>query len=190
MMTRIATLLMVFLLTACAGISVKSDWDPNVDFSRFNTFFILDQAGGGQAVSRFTDERIKSALAADLTAKGLRRVNTREEADLAFGYQVSTEDRREFQTIHSGWGGYGFGTSRYRGWGSSWGGGWGTSTTTSFDYTVGTLVIAGFDVAANELVWESSGSGVIDPSGSAEARQGRIDDAVRRIMEGFPPASK
>ncbi len=185
-MKTFAILFPLAVLAGCAGISVSTDWDTTVDFGSFRTFSILEQVPGAQPVNRFTDQRIRAALAADLTAKGFRQVSDRKDADLAFGYQVATEQRTEFQTIYTGWGGYGFGTSRYRGWG----GHWGTTTTTRFDYTVGTLIVAAFDVRANELIWQSSGSGVVDPTRSADTSRERINDAIVRIMRQFPPPSQ
>ena len=37
----VATLAML-AMTACSGLRVQSDWDPSVDFSRFQTFTILE----------------------------------------------------------------------------------------------------------------------------------------------------
>jgi hypothetical protein len=112
----------------------------------------------------------------------------RDQTDLAFGFQITTEERTAIQTIYTGWGGYGFGTERYRDRLRS-SRLVATSTTSRIDYTVGTLIIAAFGVGGNELVWQSSGSGTIDPARSADASRERINDAVQRIMRDFPPGS-
>lgn len=169
-------------LAACSGIVVTNDWDPRVDFSQFQTFAVLEERG--QPINRLTDQRIRAAIVGNLTSKGFRQVNTPDEADLAIGYQVTTDERTSYQTVHSGWGASGFGSSRTR-----WGGSGGISRTTQWNYTVGTLVIAAFEARDKELVWEASGTGIINPSSGPEQSEQRINDAVREIMQDFPPGS-
>ncbi|MEN8692154.1 MAG: DUF4136 domain-containing protein, partial [Desulfobacterales bacterium] len=62
--TAIATLI------ACSGISVRSDWDTEVDFSKFKTFYVLEEER--QSINPFVDQRINSAIVADLTSKGFQ----------------------------------------------------------------------------------------------------------------------
>ncbi len=176
-------LFMVISLVACSSISVTSDWDTSVDFSQFTTFAILENET--PTINRLIDQRIVDAIAADLVAKGLQHVDTADRADLAIGYQVTTEERTSFHTVHSGWGAYGYPSSR-----SSWYGGTpGSSRTTQANYTVGTLVIPVFQMATKELVWEGSGSGVVNPSRTPEQSVKQINDAVQSILKGFPPGA-
>ena len=169
------------MLAACSGISVTSDWDPGVDFSQFRTFAVLEQAQ--PAINRFVDQRIRTAIVAELTGKGLRRVDTPDQADLAIGYQVTTEERTTFHTVHDrGWGSAGYRRSR-----AHWSAPVGTSRTTQVNFTVGTLVIAAFQTGDKELVWEGSATATVDPASGPEQSQQRINDAVQRIFKDFPP---
>ena len=172
-------------LAACSSISVTSDWDPNIDFSKFKTFAVLDESK--QGINRLVDERIRASIVAELTARGLRQVDTPEKADLAIGYQVTTEERTTYHTVHSGWSAsrHSFNSSHMR-----WGGSVGTSRTTPVNFTVGTLVIAVFQMNNKELVWEGSASGTVNPSSGPEQSAQRINDAVRRIFKDFPPGVK
>ncbi len=186
-----ALFLAITTLTACSGISINNDWDPGADFSQFQTFALLDNMG--QPINGFNEQRIVAAIVADLTSKGLQQVDDGDKADLAIGYQVTTEDRTSFQTVHSSWSGHGY---RYP---SHWGGStrhssmhWGTtnmgtSTTTQFNYTVGTLIIAMFEADNKELVWEGSASGTVTQSSRPEVNEQRINDAIQRILRSFPP---
>lgn len=177
-----ALFVMIVALTACSGIRVTSDWDPAVDFSQFRTFAILEK--GQQARNPLNDRRIRAAIAADLSAKGFRQVDTPAAADLAIGFQVTTDERTSYHTVHSGWGSAGFHRRR-----SHWSGTVGVSTTTQWNYTVGTLVIAVFEARDKELVWEASGSSTKNPSSNPEQNEQRINEAVREILQDFPPAS-
>jgi hypothetical protein len=185
-MKSTALFVSIAALAACSSISVTSDWDTNVDFSIFETFAVLEEPK--QPVNRLVDQRIRAALVAELTGKGLRQVDTPDKADLAIGYQVTTEERMSYQTVHSGWE---RSSHRFR---SSHGGNWGrsvgTSTTRQINFTVGTLIIAAFQMDNKELVWEGSGSRTVNPSSSPEQSEQRINDAVKRILEDFPPGVK
>jgi hypothetical protein len=174
--------LAVLVVAGCSSISVTSDWDTSVDFSQFKTFVVLENEE--PSINRLIEQRVRAAIVEDLTAKGLQQVDVADQADLAFAYQVTTEERTSFQTVHSGWGAYGYPYSR-----SSWyGGTLASSRTTQVNYTVGTLVIAAFEVDNETLVWEGSGSGVVNPSTSPEQSTQKIKEAVQSILESFPPA--
>jgi len=170
-------------LAACSGISVTSDWDPGVDFSQFKTFAVLEETQ--QSVNRLVDQRIRAAIVAELTAKELRQVDTPDKADLAIDYQITTEQQTSHHTVHSGWGARGYRSSRHTHWRTPTG----TSRTTQVNFTVGTLVIAAFQMSDKELVWEGSASGTVNPSSGPEQREQRINDAVQRILKDFPPGA-
>ena len=181
--------LMVALFGCGSGISVQSDWDPGVDFSAFNTFAVLDEATGGGGLDQLTQNRIKTSISNTLQAKGMRQVDSADDADAAVGWQVTTEERSSFQTVNTGWSNYGWGWNR--GWhGSTMGVGMTTSQTTETRYEVGTLIIALVDVERDEMIFVGQGSKTL-PSGNQtpEQAQARIDEAVAKILEDFPPGS-
>ena len=184
---KLAALLLVVTLgiaaTSCSNVKVQHDWDPGVDFSQFKTFAVLEETQ--QSVNRLVDQRIRAAIVAELTAKELRQVDTPDKADLAIGYQITTEQQTSHHTVHSGWGARGYRSSRHTHWRTPTG----TSRTTQVNFTVGTLVIAAFQMSDKELVWEGSASGTVNPSSGPEQREQRINDAVQRILKDFPPGA-
>ena len=168
------------MLAGCSGISVTSDWDPGVDFSQFRTFTVLEQPQ--PSINRFVHQRIRSAIVAELTARGLGQVDSPDKADLAIGYQVTTEERTAWHTVHDRrWGSAGYRRSR-----AHWSAPVGRGRTVPINFTVGTLVIAAFQIGEKELVWEGSASGAVDPASGPEQSERRINDAVQRIFEDFP----
>jgi len=176
--------ILFMLLIACSGITVSTDWDPAIDFSQFKSFTILDNKD--PSLNRLTEQRIVSALVSELESRGLNQVNTVEKADLAIGYDVTTEQRTSYQTVHNNMGGaYGFHSSSVRLQGTM-----GTSRTTAHTYTVGTLVIGVYETTKKELIWEGSASGTVSTtSRSPEQNQERINEAVQKILKDFPPVS-
>ena len=188
MKKTLLTLALTASLAACGGgVSVNSDYDTAYDFARPQTFFVLDNAGGPLAPG-LNDARVKQSIAQVLSEKGLREVNSEDQADLAVGYQFTTERERSYQTVNTGWSGYGYG-----GYGPWYGGYYGgptmtTSRTTETVYDVGSLLIAVFDTEAQAMVYHSTGSKTLQGDNPSPAElQARIDSAVEQILWDFPP---
>ena len=171
-----------FFLSACSGISTSTDYDPAADFTKYSTFTWLDT--DGDDIDAITDSRIKGSIDGALVGKGFQKGG--EGADLAVGYQVTTSERRSYNTVNTGWGG-GYGYGGY-GWGG-YGMGMGTSTTYENVWDEGTLLIGMFDTATKNLVWTGTASAALDGSRSPEQRQQLVDDAVDKMLKDFPPGS-
>lgn len=180
------------ILAGCGGgVKVNTDWDSGASFSDLQTYSWLPDAqsdGSGQAVNQLTDQRIRSAIDADMQAKGFRKVTS--GADFMVGYQVTSKDNVSYDTVGTAWGGGGY---RYGGRGPGRRGGvgvaTGTSTTRETHQTVGTLVIAVFDADSKDNIWHGSGEGAVKDGGTPEERGQRVSDAVSKILEEFPPTS-
>ncbi len=180
-MKIIALLLAIAGLAGCSTLVLTSDWDPDVDFSQFQTFAILDNDESG--VSHLVDARIRIAIIADLTSKGLRQEGVPDLGDLAVGYQVATEERRAYRTLHDGWG-----TNGFRSYNSSWGSVTGTGRSVPSTYTIGTLVVAMFQMTDKQLVFEAAGNRRVTQGSGAEAKaQQRMKEDVQQLMRDFPP---
>jgi hypothetical protein len=165
------------LVGACSGISTTTDYDPQVDFSGFSTYDWVDSQG---EVDNITSSRIRQSVDAAMVAKGFTQSSA--NPDLAISYQVSSAERRSFNTVNAGWGG-GYG------WGGGWGMGMGTSTTTENVWQEGSLILGIFDAATKNLVWTGTATTDLDPSRSPADRQKVIDEAVTKMMADFPPGS-
>ncbi len=171
-----------FFLSACSGISTSSDYDPAVDFTKYATYTWLDTEGDD--IDAITDSRIKSSIDAAMATKALQKGGA--NADLAVGYQVTSAERKSYNTVNTGWGGgYGWGGYGWGGYGMSMG----TSTTYENTWEEGTLLIGMFDAATKNLVWTGTATAALDASRTPEERQQLVDDAVAKMMKDFPPGS-
>ena len=123
------------------------------------------------------DQRFRRAVESELVSRGMEKT-TSGQPDVFVGYQITLDDRVDYQTVNSyygtGWG--------YRGVY----GGVGTSRTTSTQYTVGTLVIDVYDGRQRELVWRGSGEGKVNQARDPEEDQERINQVVTLILQDFP----
>ena len=174
----------VVLLTACAsGLQTTADWNPESDFTAFQTYAWAPDGEGDASIPQLTDGRIRTAIEATLNGKGLREVPL-AQADLAVGYQVTTADQTNYTTTSTGWGG---GYGRY---GPGWGGGGGgvsSSTTRATTYTNGTLVIGVFSGQSQEVLWHGSGTTRLRENLTPAERTENVNNVVAKILEEFPP---
>ncbi len=172
----------VLLVAACAsGLKTTADWNPEANFTAFQTYAWKPDATGGGGINQLIDSRVRAAIEADLNGKGLRKVAI-GQADIAVGYQITTQSQTDYTTMNSGWGG---------GWGR-YGGGWGgmsMSTTTARTYTNGTLVIGLFGAQEQEMLWHGSGTAKLHENATPDERTENINNAVTKIMSKFPPSS-
>jgi hypothetical protein len=175
--------LLAFALSAaaCSGISTTADFNPNTDFAAYQTYnWVPDGSseGTGVATDQLIDSRVRSAIESELATRGINKVDL-PQADMAVGYQVTSQDKVSYNTVSTGWGG-GYGRRGRGGWGG------GMSTTYQNTYTDGSIIVAVFDNADRELVFEGSATSTIDPGASPEERTEAISAAVAKIMEKYP----
>lgn len=189
-MTRFSgAILLSLVLTACgSGISTNSDFDPSVDFSGFHTYSWLPAGNGmddgaGVAGNQLIDGRIRTAIESNLNAKGLRKASE-GQADISVGYQITAQDRVQYNTVNTGWGG-GYG-GYYGGWGGM-GMTMGSSTTYATNYTDGSMIIAIFENSEKKMIWQGTATKTVDESLDAHERTQVINEAVSKVMADFPP---
>jgi len=191
----IAVISMLFL-GACSSITVTSNYDKTIDFTKYKTFSFYGWAKESNKILTPWDQRtIENAFGEEFEKRGLKYVE--EGGDLTVALYIQTQKKQETTATTTGMGGFGYGFGGYYGWGPGWGWGpgfvGGTSYTTyqTYDYEVGTLVVDVFDAKKKELIWESAGEGTIDEK--TNNREARIEKAVAQIMATYPvqpPKSK
>jgi Domain of unknown function (DUF4136) len=159
------------ILAGCLGLlvaglagatTVKYDFDPEADFTAYQSFAWRDDVPG--LPNPFADKRIRAAVAEELTAKGLTGTD-RENADLILIYRAAA--RRELRA-DSTW------------YGPRWGRGVRVTS-----YPVGTLMLDLIDRQRGELVWRGTVSGVV--TGDPEKNEKRIRSAIAKLLKKYPP---
>ncbi len=185
----IVLLAAIFLLGSCSSITVTSDYNKSIDFTKFKTYSYHGWAKNSDKIlNPFDKERIETAFKAEFDKRGLTFV--KEGGELVVALFIVTQQKTEQVANTSNLGGYsGWGYGGYYGYGPGWG--WGspymgmsTTTISNYDYTVGTLVVDVFDASKKELIWESTGSGTVDEN--PESRDKNIPKAVAQIMAKYP----
>ena len=168
---RLALLLAgLFLATATAWAGTTTDYDHSADFSHYKTY----SWGKVKTANGLWDERVKSALASQLAAKGLTEVASR--GDVVVAARDAIHNEQQLNTFYDGFGG----RRRF--------GGMGTSTTTVDNYKVGTLIVELFDGTSKTLIWRGSASNTL--SNNADKNIKSLDKNVQKMFEHFPPQPK
>jgi len=168
--------LLVFgFLAGCSSVSVTNDYDPAADFSTYNTFSIYDGVIKDSKLENvpLAKKRVLEAITNEMQKKGLTETEA-GIADLTIYAQGGTAEKMNVTDYGYGYGGW---------WGPY---PYGRDIDVSY-YTEASLVIDLVDNAKKELVWRGIGTGVVQQSGTPEERQQRIDDAVAKILDQYPP---
>jgi Domain of unknown function (DUF4136) len=164
---------------ACSGVRVTTDYDPSADFSGVRSYAWLDEQSGVEGdrpdVASLLDRRVRGAIETELQGKGIARVD-RSAAKVLVTYHLGVEKKLDVNTINSG---YGYG--RYGRYGGI------HSTTTVTEYQEGTLLIDLVDPTSKQLVWRGAGQARIREYSTPEEREQRVGEAVKLILEKFPP---
>src|SRR6202163_3473549 len=172
--TAAYALFFVAMLGAAVAQQVKTDFDHQANFSQYKTYSWQEI----KPANSLWNARIKSAVDAQLTAKGWTQVDS--GGDVAIVAIATSHTERTLQTFYDGMGG-GWVWRRFGG------GGFGESTTTEQDYKEGTLVVDMYDAKTKQLIWR--GSAEDTESNKAEKNEKNLDKGVAKMFKKFPPDS-
>ena len=163
--------MVALLASASFAQKVKTDYDRNASFSQYKTY-------SWEAVKTKNElniDRIKSAVDAQLTAKGFTQVPAGGSISLVA--IEATKNQQTLNTVYNGMGG---------GW--RWRGGFGGGSTTYVEnYKVGTLVLDVFDAQSKKLLWRGSASDTL--SDKADKNIKNLNKGVQKMLKDFPPGS-
>jgi len=157
-MKRIAPLLLclaALAATPAMAQKVYVDFDKNYDFDAIKTFAYFDTKEATLAdVAPMAHSRIVQMLRDRMTAGGLQEVET--DPDVYITYHGSVSKEMGVDTISTGYYGYGpgWGWNPYWGWGGSVG--VGATTSRTYTYDVGTLIVDIWDPETEQLIWRGT----------------------------------
>ena len=113
------------------------------------------------------------AIDAQLSAKGLRRVEAAGRADVLVAYHASFDRDLQVNAFGMGWGPIAgrSGTARVQ------------------EVTVGTLAVDMVDASTRSIVWRAMASKDLDPNAKPEKRDKNINSAAEKLFRDYPPKS-
>ncbi len=178
----IASALML-LLTACAsGPTIKSDYDPSVDFSQYRTYNFFKPMGiENPNYSSLLGQMFRQAISREMEARGY---TLSPDPDLLMNVSAQMQDKTRVTTYNDPFYGgyYGYRAGFYDPW---YGYGGGTTTQVS-QYTEGTVNIDMVDAQEKRMVWEGVAIGRVDGSRSNDELRTAIDQGVADMFANYP----
>jgi len=181
---RIIPILFLGLFYSCSPtVKVTTDYDHAANFSQYKTFAVYDLKAQQGQVNQLNVDRVAKAIRNEMLAKGFTESST---PDLKVN-AVSILKNKTQVTADTNFYGYG---GMYRPYGY-WGGGammgGGTTTFNSYDYVDGSLIIDIVSAKTDKLLWQGIGNAEIDSR--PDNPEQFINDAIKKILAGFPPGA-
>lgn len=181
---RIIPILFLGLFYSCSPtVKVTTDYDHAANFSEYKTFAVYDLKAQQGQVNQLNVDRVAKAIRNEMLAKGFTESSN---PDLKVN-AVSILKNKTQVTADTNFYGYG---GMYRPYGY-WGGGammgGGSTTFNTYDYVDGSLVIDIVSAKTDKLVWQGIGNAEIDTR--PDNPEQFINDAIKKILAGFPPGA-
>jgi len=184
---RIAALLAFSAaISGCStGGKLRSDYDPGADFSAYQTWNFIEDAGPDyEGYESLFSQYMFEAITIEMDKRGYTKS---DNPDLLVNFNANLRDKTKVTQTPAmgppmGMGGYyGYRGGYYGAWG---GYGYGTETYVS-QYTEGTFNIDIIDAQKHQLVWEAVGVGRITDKMRENLRQ-TVMEGVPRFFERYP----
>ena len=193
----IAGALLLTAVTAVLGMSVKSDYEKNFDFTQLHNFAFKTERASNDPLSTNTLEagRIQNALTAQLEANGFTQATGNPDFIVAF--YSRTKQKTQVQSTGGFGPGFGagfgrFGYGRGFGWGygipgsGRWRWGYGPDIWTT-NYTQGCVMADIIDPRTNDLVWRGKVTDTVNGIGQSEKQ---TDQAAKDLVKKFVKDAK
>lgn len=181
MVTFLKSFIMVaftMVLISCSSVSVSTDYDQSVDFSKYKTYKWGGANDPNDALlkNQLILQRVYDAIDTSMLAKGYTKVES--DPDFVTYPHAGTQEKTDVTSWGYGYGGW---------WGA---GGYPGGTVDVTQYTEGTLFIDMVDTKKNKLIWRGTGTGIVNPPSSPQASMENIKSAVAQVLQDFPPPGK
>ena len=187
----VAVAAVAFLTVACApSVKVRSDVDPGVDMSRYQTYGFFSQLGvEGNSYSNLVGRHFRDAISSQMDARGYSESDTPQ---LQVNVSIGAEEKVRVNTYQDPYL-YGRPYGPYGGpyMGSPWGYPTATRTTVS-QYTEANVYIDMVDASEHTLVWQGVATFTLTDKMQEQLRE-TIYNTVDKVFTQYPvpaPAAK
>lgn len=181
-----AALAAVFLSAACApSVTVRSDTDPGVDMSRYQTYNFFSQMGvEGEDYSSLLGQHFRDAVSEQMDARGYVKSDTPQ---LQVNVSIGSQEKVRVNTYQDPYlyGGY-YGRPGMGYWGSPFYYG-GSTQTTVRQYTEANVFVDLVDANTHKMVWQGVATFTVTDKMREKLRE-NIFSTVEKIFAKFPVA--
>jgi hypothetical protein len=174
-MKNICLSMLTLTLLGCSSISVFTDHDSGVDFSKYKTFAYFKPGIDKVEISDLDKRRILKAIDQQMEGKSIMKSDM---PDLLVSINTTAKEKVYVNQMNYGFWGWGWGWNPWM---------WGPNANTVSTQTEGALYIDLIDAKTKQLVWQGKGKGGI--SEYTKDRDERIGIFVEEILKNYPPES-
>jgi len=185
----IALVLIFVSVVACApSVKVRSDADPTVNLSNYQTYGFFSQLGvEGDGYSSLLGQHFRQAVATEMNSRGFTQANGPQ---LQVNVSIGSKDKVRVNTYQDPYlygGHYGmYGGGMY---GSPWGYGYGGGTrTTVHQYTEAEVFVDLVDSTKHKMVWQGVAKFTLTEKMQQQLRE-TVYSTVDKIFTQFPIAA-
>jgi hypothetical protein len=169
------------LLSSGCAMQARVDADARQSVAACHTYAFADAPLGGPegAYSNpLNDKRLREAIAAQLSGRGVQAAADATPADCIVGYAIGSRLAPDPASPRFGWG---------LGWGGGWGHHWGGSVawSTPSDVREGRVSVDLFDAHSHQALWHAYVDEDVTRLTGNDAEQ-RIREVVKAIFAKFP----
>jgi hypothetical protein len=183
-MKKIPSLLLASLLlvsAGCSAISVSTDYSATAvpDMLQYKTYAWIEFPVGEdlREQSELVKSRVIDAVDRELAAKDYEK-DTSGNPDFLIGYHAALQNRTDVEKV----------TKEYEGnYGYTYGLPHTYTETFVREFREGMLVLDIVDGKSETLVWRGQAQAEVSESPDPETRTARINKAVKKMLEDFPP---
>ena len=178
-MPRMLGVCFMALLNSCAQMDIQTDFDPSSNFTDYKTFTWLSDSqkntGDRRIDDPLLDSQVRTAVEQRLSTQGFQKQSS-GQPDFFIAYRAVLKDKWNPPGLNP----Y---TAPLSVKSSS---SWDVGTLRVGQYADGTLLLYIFDGTTNDLIWKGSAQAEVELTSDPRDTE-KIEEAVRRILEKFPP---
>jgi hypothetical protein len=169
------------LLSGCAEVSVRYDFDRQANFNTYKTYdwYAISPKDKAKALgveNPIMDRRVRAAVEHELAARGYKREQS-GDPDFFVTYYPAYQNHTVVTSsgLYSSWG--------YRPFGM----GMGTQFHEVQHFREGSIVLEIVDRKTKQMVWQAVGEDALTPSDDPLESEELVNRAVQKILSKFPP---
>ncbi|MCP4396980.1 MAG: DUF4136 domain-containing protein [bacterium] len=190
-------LILAFFMSGCTNatklpkMATGVDHDPSVDFSILKSYDWMPESPFRSGDPRVDDDnllhaRIRNAVDRELAEKGFVKLPS-ATPDFLVGYHVTVAEKTSIRFLNN-----------YYGYTDGWGLSYeartgrpyqadGPAEKVEFEYQQGTVILDMATPDPRQLIWRGEVTASIDPAEKKDAKSERVNNAVKRLLQQFPP---
>lgn len=164
----IVALTAIIFMTGCSSIQVETDYNREVDFSKYKTYRWIPHVKGTEDNPLMNDplieSHVKNAVNAEMAKKGFTRIEE-GHPDFLMAWYFTARNRVDVTHYYGYW----------------------YPQTNVYKYKEGTLIVDIVDRENKQLIWRGWATGVLED-------RSRINDqinySVQKLLKKFPPNAR